>query len=540
MALGACTGSIDGAAGANGAGTGVDPCSVPGANPSGCDLVRSLGDEVPAFVPLRRLSRQEYGIVMNELLGAPTNISEAFEADGQTDGFDTVGLSLPLSDTHARTHFRLAESSVAAALAGDKRSELLVCGDETATCARAIANAFARRAWRRPLTDEELDDLVEVYTSLRASELDHEEAIAGVLEAALGAPEFFLRIEEDSGFAGPRPLTSNEMLSRLSLFLWSSVPDDELLALAETDQLQDEDVLRTQVDRMLRHAKGQHFVENFSGQWLRTRELPGHSVSSELFPAFNDAVRASALEESRRMFSDVLLGDDPVGELLVADWGYVDSALAGIYGVDGKGFETRTTLGPDRALGVLSRVAFLTVSSMFDRTSVVRRGNRILSDVLCASPGPPNDANLELPPADPNENLSLRERLEQHRSQAECQGCHSLLDPLGFALENFDAIGRERGTYEDGADVVTSGVLPGFGPFEKGTDIGPSIAGDPRFQQCVARKLLIYGVGRNYVPDDAATLERVSPREPYEALGLREVVTRLVLSAAFRVRKDSP
>jgi hypothetical protein len=537
-----CTGTIGGESGAGGDRNGTDPCKDPAANQDGCDVIRQLGDEVPQFVPLRRLNRVEYGVILEELLGAPRNIGDAFEADGQTDGFDTVGQSLTISDGHARTHLRLVETAVAAALAGVKRPEIMICAEENADCARTIAAAFGRRAWRRDLEPGELDELIDgVYTPLRADTLSHGESVAALLESVLNAPEFFFRIELDSGYDGPRPLTSNEMATRLSLFFWSSIPDDELLALAATDELQNEDVLRAEVSRMLASDRARLFVENFAGQWLRTRELPGHSVSAQLFPEFTPAVRASAKRESEQMFWDILSGNDSVAEIILADWGYVDAALAPFYGVNQfNGFDARTTLGGERKLGLLGRVAFLTESAMFDRTSVVRRGNRILGDILCASPGPPNDAATVLPEPVPGEDKTLRERLEEHRNSPECSSCHNVIDPLGFALENFDAIGRVRTTYEDGVPVVTSGELPGYGPFEEGSEIGPAIASDPRYAQCVARKLMIYGVGRDYVSSDVATLERIAPDDGSAPPALRELMTRLVLSAAFRVRRDTP
>ena len=381
------------------------------------------------------------------------------------------------------------------------------------TCAREILSALARRAYRRPVTNDDLEPLLGFYRAGR-EDRDFDGGIERALEALLSMPEFLLRIERQPAGAGPGDvyrLSDLEMATRLSFFLWRSIPDDELIELAAAGRLGDPQVLETQVARMLADQRATRFMNDFVGQWLQVRNINEHVPDSELYGTFNDTLRRAMVEETQLFFESQVREDRPVPELLTADYTYLNEQLARHYGVDevyGSRFR-RVAWTDDRRHGLLGHGSLLTITSYANRTSVVLRGKWVLENLLGTPPPapPPNVPPLEETDA-AGTPTSLREKMEQHRSNPVCASCHTEMDRLGFAMEHFDAIGRWREA--DGGAAIDATIEWADRTIDSPRVFRETLADRGRqFVQTVTEKLLTYALGRGVNYYDAPTVRRL-------------------------------
>ena len=380
-------------------------------------------------------------------------------------------------------------------------------------CAREILSALARRAYRRPVTDDDLEPLLGFYRAGRADR-DFDGGIERALEALLSMPEFLLRIERQPAGAGPGDvyrLSDLELATRLSFFLWRSIPDDELIDLAAARRLSDPEVLEAQVARMLADRRATRFMNDFVGQWLQVRNINEHVPDSALYGAFNDTLRRAMVQETELFFESQVRGDRPLSELLTADYTYLNEQLARHYGlgdVYGSRFR-RVAWTDDRRHGLLGHGSLLTVTSYANRTSVVLRGKWVLENLLGTPPPapPPN-----VPPLEENDAAgtptSLREKMEQHRSNPVCASCHTEMDRLGFAMEHFDAIGRWRES--DGGAAIDATIEWAERTIDSPRAFRETLADRGRqFVQTVTEKLLTYALGRGVNYYDAPTVRQL-------------------------------
>jgi hypothetical protein len=411
-------------------------------------------------------------------------------------------------------------------------------GDEArAACAREVIGRFAERAFRRPVPTEEVDHLLEVFRLAQTRGESYERSVQIALTAILASPRFLFLVEpEESG--EDRPLDDFELASRLSYFLWSSMPDDELFREAREGTLRTN--LRRQVGRMLDDPKSDAFVANFTGQWLQLRRLAGATPDANLFPTFDDALRASMRRETELYFAHVLREDRSVLELLDSDYTFVNEALARHYGIaDVAGDEFRRVTLSDRLRGgIVTQASVLTLTSNPNRTSPVKRGQWILQQLLGTPPPPPPP---DVPKLDESETAadaaSLRERLEVHRANPACASCHSQMDPLGFALENFDAVGRYR-TRDGEFPIDPSGELAGGVKLSGVGDLKRVLAGSgsKKFTRSFVENMLTYALGRGLEPADYCTVEAIRKRLVAEDFRIRGVIVGIVESEAFQHR----
>ena len=412
---------------------------------------------------------------------------------------------------------------------------------EEEACAREILGALARRAYRRPVRDADVEPLLAVYREGRAAR-GFEAGVERALEALLSMPGFLLRVERQP--AGTRPgdvyrLTDLELASRLSFFLWKSIPDDELLDLAAADRLRDPDVLAAQVRRMLADRRATRFLNDFVGQWLQIRNIHSQDPDGALFAGFNDSLRNAMVRETELFFESQVREDRPIPELLQADYTFLNEQLARHYGVDdvyGSRFR-RVTWNDDRRHGLLGHASLLTVTSYANRTSVVLRGKWVL-ETLLGSPPPPPPANV--PPLEENDRrnpTSLRERMELHRGSPVCASCHRRMDPLGFAMENFDAIGRWReddgGARIDSIIELSGRVVDGPRAFREAL----LAEGDDEFIRTVAEKLLTYALGRGVDYYDQPAVRRITRELAGDGYRWSSLVQAVVASDQFRMRR---
>jgi hypothetical protein len=397
--------------------------------------------------------------------------------------------------------------------AGDtpSRRHLLTCRPAGATderpCAEKIIGSLARHAYRGTQTPQDIETLLAFYDRGRAAS-DFEGGVAAAIERLLADPKFIYRIEQEpAGVAeGANYKISNlELASRLSFFLWSSIPDDELLTLAEQGKLGEPAVLEKQVRRMIADPRSEALTANFAGQWLNLRALEGHVPVASLFPDFDDNLRQAFRRETELLFDSLIRENRPITELLTADYTFVNERLAkhyGIPGIYGSRFQ-RVTLGPelDARRGLLGKGSLLATSSQPIRTSPVIRGYWVLQNLLGVPPPPPPEdvPDLKDQKTDAAGNTampSMREQMERHRADPACAGCHTLMDPIGFALENFDAIGTWRKT--DGPHAIDASSVMWDGTQIDGlADLRNFLLGySDQFARTVAEKLLTYAIGR--------------------------------------------
>jgi hypothetical protein len=431
------------------------------------------------------------------------------------------------------------------------RRRVFVCAPASANdeepCAKQILSTLARRAYRRPVTSKDVDTLVAFYKTGRQSKTRDGSFDAGIqmaIERLLVDPDFLFRLErEPAGLAsgGVYRLSDLELASRVSFFLWSSIPDDQLIDLAARGKLRTPAVLEQQVRRMLADPRAKALVDNFAGQWLVLRNVRTVAPDAELFPAFDENLRAAFQQETELFFASQLRADRSIVELLTADHTYLNERLArhyGIPGVYGNHFR-RVTLGNDQHRGgLLGQGSLLTVTSYPNRTSPVLRGKWILENILGTPPPPPPPNVPGLPDkGEGGKPASVRERLERHRRNPVCATCHSTMDPLGFALENYDAIGQWRATSEAGSAIDASGTFPGGVAFQGLKGLRDVILTHKReFVGTVTEKLLAYALGRGVQYYDVPAVRKVVRDAAAADYRWSSVVLGIVKSAPFQMR----
>ena len=408
-------------------------------------------------------------------------------------------------------------------------------------CADQIFTTLAQRAYRRPVTEADLEILRPFYEEGR-SEAGFERGIQRGLERILVSPEFLFRIERDPADLDGRPYTVRdlELASRLSFFLWSSIPDDELLDVAVSGQLSVPSVLRGQVERMMADPRARALVNNFAEQWLYLRDVTEKEPDPGFFPGFDENLRQAFQNETELFIDSVLREDGQVTELLSADYTFLNERLAKHYGIPhvyGSHFRRVSLDGTERR-GLLGQGGILTLTSYATRTSPVLRGKWILENLLSSPPPPPPpDIPSLAETTDEGEALSMRAAMEKHRSNPACASCHSQMDPLGFALENFDAIGRWRTRGESNETIDASGLLPDGTAFEGPDEMRAALLKNPdRFVGTVAEKLLTYALGRNLESFDMPAVRGIVREAAENNYRFSSLVFAIVQSTPFQMR----
>jgi hypothetical protein len=425
------------------------------------------------------------------------------------------------------------------------RSKIFTCypsaASEEQACANAIIGRTLRLAYRGTQSVEDLERLMAIYAESSAAE-GFEMGVRHALTAIIASPKFFYREENLPAAAVPGeiyPLNDLELASRLSFFLWSSIPDAELLDLAEAGTLHNDDVLAGQVERMLRDSRATTLASNFASQWLNLAKLDEIDPDPDLFRDVDSRVRSMFKKEIELLAGDVFLNNKPVTELMTADYSYLNESLALHYGINTvKGDEYRKVELPDEQRhGLLGKGAILMASSYPDRTSPVLRGAYVLDYILGTPPPlpPPNvEALVENKPgARP---MTIKERLEVHRTNPSCGGCHGFIDPMGFALEGFDAVGREREKDRFvGQPVDIAATLPDGRPIAGVNELRDAIMERPQlFVENMTEKLLLYALGREVEPRDMPTVRSIVNASSEDSYAFFDIVQGIVKSEQFR------
>ncbi len=430
------------------------------------------------------------------------------------------------------------------------RRKILICKPVSATeevpCARKIVSALARRAYRRPVKDSDLETLLSFYQRRRNNNGSFEAGIESALQLVLASPEFLFRFEPDPpNIAADTPYRVDDLAlaSRLSFFLWSTIPDDQLLNLATQGKLKDPAVLDQQVKRMLADPRAAALADNFAEQWLFLRNLKTTQPNLDAFPDFDDNLRAAMRQETKLFFESIVHEDRNVLNLMTADYTFVNERLARHYGIPnvyGSQFR-RVKVTDESRRGLLGQASILTVTSYPNRTSPVQRGKWILTNILGTPPQPPPPNVPELKEnAEGATPKSLRERMEEHRSNAVCAGCHKIMDPIGFSLENFDAIGRWRRD-DDGSQIDPSGTLFNGVRVDGPVALRQMLTARPEnFIGIMTEKLLTYALGRGVEYYDMPAVRKIVHDSSARDYKFSALVAGIVKSTPFEMKVKAP
>ena len=428
------------------------------------------------------------------------------------------------------------------------RDKIFVCRPSSAqdeeSCATKILSTLARRAYRRPLTEDDIQTLLDFYKAGH-NEGGFEAGIGSALERILVGPEFLFRIEVDPKNVAPDtayPISDLELASRLSFFLWSSIPDDQLLELAEGGKLSDPLVLEQQVRRLLKDSRSKALVSNFAAQWLQLRSLRAINPDQDVFPYFEENLREAFRVETELFFESLLREDRSVLELLSANYTFVNERLARHYGIPdvyGSHFR-RVDLETEERRGLLGKGSILTLTSYANRTSPVLRGKWVLENLLGTPPPPPPPNIPDLVESDQDgQAFSMREAMEQHRANPACATCHNVMDPLGFALENFDGIGTWR-TTDAGDPIDSSGVLPDGTPFRGPAELQRVLleSKSEEFVATATERLLTYALGRGVESYDAPAIRSIIREAAPKNYRWSSLILGIVKSTPFQMRRS--
>ena len=428
----------------------------------------------------------------------------------------------------------------------ESHKRIMICGEAEGSyqpeCAREILSKLARRAYRRPLRDGEVDSLLGLVKLADKEGDTFAQGIQLALKAILVSPHFLFRIERDPDLDNPdarHEIRQHELATRLSYFLWSSMPDEELFQAAEEGTLRDPRKLESQIRRMLEDPKSYALVENFAGQWSQLRNLESISPDPDRFPEFDEELRTAMRRETELFFESIMREDRSIVDFLDARFTFLNERLARHYGIEGvKGDEfRRIALEDERRGGVLTQASVLTVSSYPTRTSPVIRGKWLLENIFGAPPPDPPPGGPPLDEAKVGLNGTLREQLEQHRANPTCAVCHAKIDPLGFGFENYDAIGAWR-THYGKFPIDASGTLPGGESFSGPSELRAILTAKKRdFARCLTEKMLTYALGRGLEGYDKPTVEAIVRRLEADEFRFSRLVVEIANSMPFRMRR---
>ena len=535
-------------------------------DPRAHELILLLDREPVATFTIKRPADNDHTLLDKDLkarvkvLAGPHDIGVAFIKDGSSL-VDTARQPLQ-SRFNDRRHPRTAPAVNQVSVSGPyspkgaestpSRGRVFVCRpvvgadkDKEEACAKTILSTLMRRAYRRPIAKAEVEGPMAFYREARADG-DFDSGISRALSAVLINPEFLFRVEADPktrSADGAYRITDLELASRLSFFLWSSIPDDELLDVAARGRLSRPEELEKQTRRMIADPRSFNLAANFAAQWLRLRNLEAVTPNARLFPDFDDNLRQAFRQETELFLDSVLREDRSVLDLIRADYTFLNERLAKHYGIPNiyGGRFRRVTLAPEsRRGGLLRHGSVLSVTSYATRTSPVIRGVYVLDNIFGAPPPPPLPNVPSLDESTVSANLPMRERLAAHRSNAVCASCHRTIDPVGFSLENFNAVGQWRDYEGEGEPIDSSGALPGVGEFRGVKGLEDALLSRPEmFAGALTEKLLTFALGRGVAHYDAPAVRKIVRDSAKDRYRFSSIILGIVKSVPFQMRKSS-
>jgi Protein of unknown function (DUF1592)/Protein of unknown function (DUF1588)/Protein of unknown function (DUF1587)/Protein of unknown function (DUF1595)/Protein of unknown function (DUF1585) len=542
LAIASCVGSIGDGAGSGGAGSGLGASSAGPGTSTTQAVCTTLS---PGAAPLRRLTQPEYNNTVRDLLADTSNPASAFPPDQRQGDFSNTAVALTVSPLLAQSYQTAAETLATTAIG--HLSTIVACdaaamgGD---ACAAQFVATFGKRAFRRPLTQDEQAGLLALYQTNRSG-ADYNNGIQSVIEAVLQSAPFLYRPEFGAtGLAQGAvvPLTSYEMASRLSYFLWGSMPDDALFAAADADALTTADEVAAQATRMLADAKAHPAISQFFSEWMGVDEIASAPKDPTAYAAYTPQVESAMLQETLA-FADwaIWQSDAKLATLLTAPIAFVNQSLAPLYGLSGITGDTvqRVAVDPTERAGLITQAGVMAVLGKPDRSSPVLRGKFIREKLFCQTVSPPPQNIVITPPAIMS-GVSTREMFLMHATVEPCKGCHSLMDPIGFGFENYDGIGSWR-TTDQGQAVDASGSLAGTdvdGTFTGAVDLAHKLAGSAEVRDCVATEWFRYAMGRGESTDDACSLSSLRQAFSASQADVRKLLIAVTQTTTFRYRSE--
>ena len=512
--------------------------------------IKFLSPKDPGAFVIRRLTKVEYGNTLRDLFG----VDPVVAADLPDEVFGEGYLNT-LSPLQSEQYLSIANEVLNKILAPkdqpptemQKRlfGDAPAPGSDLRAAARTVAIPLTRNAYRRPATEAELDLLLRVFDLAQQNKLDYPESLRLMLKAVLVSPQFLFITpakDADAGLA-IAPLDDYQLASRLSYLLWATMPDAELSALADAGQLHDRSVLLAQVKRLLADPKSRALFDGFGAQWLGLMELESKTFDNALFPQMTAEMRAAMVDEARLFFDSIVRENRSVVEFVDSDTTFLNGTLAALYGLE------QTITGPEMRKvkledknrgGILGMPGILATTSFPNRTSPVKRGVWVLEQVLGehVPPAPPNVPPLEKQDKQAVENLTLRQRTELHRTNAVCANCHKILDPIGFGLENFDAIGRWRDQDDTGGAIDAAGELPGDKHFSSPRELKAIIAARKEdLARNLTRKLLAYALCRQLEGYDEIVVDQLMEAIAKDGYRMQDLISEIVCSYPFVNRR---
>jgi hypothetical protein len=511
--------------------------------------VKFLSRKDPGLFVIRRLTKTEYGNTLHDLLGVDPAIADALPDEVSGEGYLNS-----LSPLQLEQYLAIADQALDQILAPEGAqptdAQRRLFGEPPAletdarAAAREVARSLARKAYRRPPTEGELDVLLEVFDLGRQNHLAYPASLRLMLKAILVSPQFlFITPVETQPDAQIVPLDDYQLASRLSYLLWATMPDDELMALADSGQLHEPPILRAQVKRLLDDPRSRALFDGFGAQWLGLGQLASKTFDTKKFPQMTSEMRSAMYDEARLFFESIVRENRSVMDFVDCDYTFLNETLATIYGLE------RTVTGPAMRRvrlndphrgGILGMPGILAATSLPNRTSPVIRGVWVLEQVLGdhVPPPPPDVPALEKQDQGTVANLTLRQRTELHRTDPVCANCHQILDPIGFGLENFDAIGRWRDQEENGGVIDASGELPGGKRFSSPKELKAIIASRvDDFSRNLVERLLAYALCRRLEGYDEIVVDALMKDVAADQYRMQAVICAIVTSYPFTHRR---
>jgi len=517
--------------------------------------MKNLLPKDPGPFVIRRLNKREYGNTLHDIFGVDPAIARDLPEEVLGAGY-TNTLSPLLIEKYLSIANDVLDKSFAPA--GSKPTavqrrllgELPAKGEDPTAAARRVARSLARLAFRRPPSDTEVDVLIRVFSLARANRKPYPEALRWMVKATLVSPQFLFITPVKANSSGNTtvsqemvPLDDYQLASRLSYLLWATMPDGELSALADAGKLQDKVVLAAQARRLLKDPRSRALFDGFGAQWLGVDKLEGKMFDTEKFPQMTAKMRLAMYDEARLLFQEILRNNLTLTTFIESDSTYLNESLATLYGLEQtvRGAQMRrVTLTNSNRGGILTMPGILATSSFPNRTSPVNRGVWVLEQVLGENvpPPPPNVPSLEKQDKRIIANLTLRQRTELHRSNPVCANCHKVLDPIGFGLENYDAIGRWRTVDDSAGKIDASGELPGGLHFTTPAELKRIIAGrKDDFCRSLTSKLLAYALGRQLEGVDEIVVDQMTDSIKKDDYRMQTLVLSVVTSDPFTHRR---
>ncbi|MFN3150323.1 DUF1592 domain-containing protein [Bremerella sp.] len=509
-----------------------------------------LSPRDPGPFVLRRLSKIEYANTLHDLYGVPTSIADSLPEEVMGEGY-LNSISPLQSELFLDIANKVVDTIVAPEGDPPTEAQKRLFGEVPAddvdmtAAARSVARSLARDAYRRPPTESELDVLVSVFNLGRENKLSYTQSLSLMWKAMLVSPQFLFITPATQVDTKEKivPLDDYQLASRLSYLLWRYPPDAELAALADQGELHKPDVLQAQVERMLKHERSRALFDGFGAQWLRVGDLANQTFDPDLYPQMSPALRTAMLDEARLFFQSIVDENQSVLRFVDSDYTFVNEPLAKLYDlpqpITGQQMQ-RVKLNNANRGGILGMPATLASTSFPNRTSPVRRGVWVLEQVLGerVPPPPPDVPELEEQEQKSFEGLTLRQRTELHQSEATCANCHKVLDPIGFGLENFDAIGRWREKDNAGLDIDSAGTLPTGESFTNPAQLKALVAGRKEdLARNLTERLMAYALGRSLEGYDEVVIDQLMQQIAQDDYRMRTIISQVITSYLFTNRR---